>query len=232
MSKDHMDNFDFWYAVNNTEILRTPSQKLETFGTTLINYMLISQKMDSNKFRVREGKLEASRPQILTPDAMGKIPLEGFSNKETERYAEWMQQHAQELRLLQYGFIIKKQDVKDYESTEGEQQVLANVLSEYKRRNDPLSAVLTGVDEPWEVCLMKLIVEVIENSAKQNIQDFQERNMLGRGPDAARQEIEDDFLAAARDPSRIEYLHKKLQAAGVFDKYEDRFFALVRSSQK
>ena len=231
MSNEPLDNFDFWYAVNNTEVLKTPRQKLETFGTTLINYMLISQNMDSNKFRVREGKLEAARPQILTPDAMGKIPLEGFNNEEAKRYAQWMQQHAKDLRLLQYGFIIKKQDVKDYEVSDVEGQVIENVLSEYSRRKDPLAAVLTGVDEPWEVCLMKLMVDVIENSAQQNIEDFQGRNMLPRGPKAAYQEIEDDFLAASRDPSRIDYLHKKLKAAGVFEKYEDRFFALVKASK-
>ena len=29
-----MDEFDFWYAVNNTEVVRLPVNPLETFGAT------------------------------------------------------------------------------------------------------------------------------------------------------------------------------------------------------
>ena len=30
--------FDFWFAVNNTEIVMPPKRHLETFGNTIINY--------------------------------------------------------------------------------------------------------------------------------------------------------------------------------------------------
>ena len=32
--------FDFWYAVNNTEILKLPDKKLETFGASDVHYHL------------------------------------------------------------------------------------------------------------------------------------------------------------------------------------------------
>ena len=60
--------FDFWYAVNNTEIVLQPQRQLETFGATMVDYHLISQLMDNaNQVRVREGRLQAFRPEIITP---------------------------------------------------------------------------------------------------------------------------------------------------------------------
>ena len=39
--------FDFWYAVNNTELVTTPSNRLETFGETVVNYYMVCELMDS-----------------------------------------------------------------------------------------------------------------------------------------------------------------------------------------
>ena len=227
---DHKEHFDFWYAVNNTEVVQPPRQNLETFGTTMLHYHLVSELMDSvDKVRVREGKIEAARPQIITPGDMGGLPLEGFSDEESSNYVNWMKNNAQHLRVLQYGFQIKKQDIKSYIVSEPTAQVLENVKAAVDRANEPLSAIILGVDEPWEVCLLKLITDVVEQSVSQNVQDFQGRNMLPRGPEAIHKEIDDDFLAASRDPGRMAYLHKKLMRLGLFKEYEDRFYALVRS---
>ena len=48
-------DFDFWYAVNHTELVALPSSTLETFGDTIVNYTLIYEQMDAaNKICVRE----------------------------------------------------------------------------------------------------------------------------------------------------------------------------------
>ena len=226
-----IDPFDFWYAVNNTEILQRPSQRLETFGATLINYKMISQELDSLEVKVREGKLQASRPEIITPNSFGELPLEGFGESEAAKYTQWLQENAQHLRLLQYGFVIKKEEIKTHVSTDSFEQVMDNVMAEATRKDDPLGAVITGVESPWEVCLLKLMVDVVERSAPQHVQDFQSRNMLPRGQEGIRHDIEDEFLAASRDSARIPYLHKRLETMGVFSEYEDRFYALVRASK-
>ena len=36
------DPFDFWFAVNNTEIRLLPKRHLETFGSTVLNYHLVA----------------------------------------------------------------------------------------------------------------------------------------------------------------------------------------------
>jgi hypothetical protein len=71
--------FDFWYAVNNTEVLELPRGRLETFGSTLINYHLVTELMDAvGQVRVREGRIQSFRPEILTPQSFSESPLEGF----------------------------------------------------------------------------------------------------------------------------------------------------------
>ena len=45
-------------------------------------------------------------------------------------------------------------------------------------------------------------------------------------------EIEREFLMASRDGALINALGKKLQHYGVFQDYEDRFFALVKASKQ
>ena len=56
-----MDAFDFWYAVNNTEVVLKPRKQLETFGNSTVNYVLISEMMDEvNKVRIREGTIIAA----------------------------------------------------------------------------------------------------------------------------------------------------------------------------
>ena len=44
--RDETKTFDFWYASQNAEIVLPPSRKLETFGSTLINYHLVSELLD------------------------------------------------------------------------------------------------------------------------------------------------------------------------------------------
>jgi hypothetical protein len=224
------DPFDFWYALENTELLKAPSKSLETFGTTRVKYHLITEVMDTvNQVRIREGVLHAAQPQILTPDFKTKSPIEGFADAQSDAFMNWLREHKPELRFLHYGFTISKTEVSDAIIHESPELVTGNVLEAVEKENDGFSAVLLGVEHPWEVCLLKLMVDLVEKSMPRHVQDMQGRNLLPN-PRLPEIEIEEDFAAARRDPSRIPYLHKKLQQRQVFDRYQDRFFELVRRS--
>jgi hypothetical protein len=54
------------YAIDHTEILRSPEQSLATFGSTNIYYYLVTELME-NVNVVREGRVIAARPKIVTP---------------------------------------------------------------------------------------------------------------------------------------------------------------------
>ena len=226
------DPFDFWYAVNNTEIVVMPSCQLETFGTTILHYHLVSELMDSvNQVRLREGRMQAGKPQIITPAAYAQNLLEGFG-EQAERYLDWIKEHEKEIRILQYGYKLKQESFSEHVVNDNVEAVLERVKEDVKSKSDPATAVIRGVDSPWDVCLVKLFREIIQQSAVANIRDLASRNMfddMNGAPRAIRDEIEAAFLAASRDRSQIKRLGVRLQQWGLFEEYQDRFFSLMNA---
>ncbi len=223
--------FDFWFAVNNTEIVVPPKRHLETFGNTIINYHMVSELMDSiGKVRVREGRMQALRPQIITPSSYSTLMLEGFG-EQAQQYLEWLKKHEDTVRILRYGYTLKQEAFSEQVLTDTTEAVLERVKTEVAAKKDPFAAVIKGVDDPWDVCLVRLFWTVIQNSAQANIRELHERRMfeIQDGlPAALRDEIEKGFQAAAKDPSLIKALGKLLQDNNLFERYQDRFFNLVQ----
>ena len=222
MSDDR--TFDFWYAVHNTEVLVAPPRRLETFGTTTIDYHLVSELMDrTDQVRVREGRLQAYRPEILTPRHFAETLLEGFNEEQADRYLDWLREHERDLLILKYGFKLRKESLQESVVTDSIETVLDRVRADLRVRENPLAALVRGVDEPWEVCLVKLMVDMVQRSAAHHFAELRE------DPSGERHEIERAFSAAARDRARIPALAALLRTRGLFKEYEDRFFAVVRS---
>jgi hypothetical protein len=169
---------DFQYALENTEVIRPPEKRLETFSTTIFNYILITEDMDQiNLSKVREGSIHSERPQIITPENYSKLMLEGFGEKAHD-FAEMISHQAQQWAILRYGFRVSKSDIREYEVHEPMTAVAARVRDEVESRNDPLSAVVTGVDDGWEVCLLKFMLDLSLASGGGNIKDFNDRGLL------------------------------------------------------
>ncbi|MFC1452204.1 hypothetical protein ACFLSJ_02525 [Verrucomicrobiota bacterium] len=227
--------FDFWYAVNNTEVVLMPARHLETFGTTVLHYHLVSELMDTvGQTRVREGRMHSSQPKIVTPEAYSKTFLEGFG-EEARRYVEWLKEHEKDIRILQYGYKLSQESFNEHVVTDTVQTVVEQVKTQVKAKGDPLSAVVLGVDDPWDVCLIKLFWEIIQNSAKTNIRQLARHHMFdqaGGVPRGVRDEIESAFLAASRNPALIGELGQRLQTYGLFEEYQDRFFSLVKTTKQ
>ena len=226
--------FDFWYAVNNTEVVTMPQRHLETFGTTILTYHLVSELMDSvDQIRIRSGRMKANPPQIITPEAYAHTFLEGFG-EEAHKYIEWLREHQQDVQILRYGYRLTQEAFSENLVTDNIQAVVERVQEEVRQTADPMSAVLVGVDEPWDVCLIKLFWEIIQQSAQANIKQLAQQHMFdkeGGVPHAVRQEIEKAFLAASKNNQLIPGLGKQLETYGLFDEYQDRFFALVKASK-
>jgi len=227
MSNDK--EFDFWYAVNNTKLVTTPTSKLETFGDTIVNYSLICEDMDNiNKICIKEGQIKALKPTIITPDILGKLNLNDFGSDANE-YAEWLKNNAKELNIMQYGFSIYKQEIKEYFVTDNIDNVVERVKKEKEKENDPLSAIIIGVNSPWEVCLLKLVVDLVQKSAQGNFNQLKKHS--SKNNSNIYNKIDNEFVFASKDPSRINNLAKLIKQNGLWKQYEDRFFALVKSSQ-
>ncbi len=223
--------FDFWYAVHNTRIVRLPSQRLETFGATNVHYHLISELMDTvGKVRVREGHIQSYRPKLITPHGLAESLLEGFG-EEAERYVDWLREHERDLRILQYGFAIRKEQLNEHIVTAPLEQVIEQVNKEVEARDGAFDAIVVGVEKPWEVCLIRLMTEVSGHSFPGNVRELERRRAFQSGDGAAdgtREELESDFAAASLDHARVKALGQKLQRLGLFNQYEDRFFQLLK----
>src|SRR5437588_5462282 len=108
-----MKEDDFQYAIENTQVILSPEQKIATFGTTSFRFYPITELMDRvNEVRVRDGKIHADRPQILTPEHLSRLLLEGFGEK-AQRYAEQLRERAQNFAVVRYGFQFRKPDVTE-----------------------------------------------------------------------------------------------------------------------
>jgi len=221
---------DIWYAIANTTVLLSPQRRLETFGHTVINYHLISEKMDSaNETRVREGRVHAEKPQVLTPAYFENLLLEGFG-KEAEQYVDWLRIHIKDLAFLKYGIRFRKEESRESTFSEKPDVIGARVKSWVEERGEPLTAVIMGVDDAWEICLLKFVTDLIRKAMPEHVEDLRNRKLLGNVsgiPRAVLEEIEEDFRRV-KDVSSMKALGAKLRSYGIFEQFEDRFYSLVR----
>ena len=170
------DNFQ--YALENTEVILAPQRKIATFGHTSFRFYLISELMDEvNEIRVRDGRIHAERPQILTAEHYSRLLLEGFGEK-AERYIEQLREQAQKFAVVRYGFQFRKTDVTEKTVRASLASVIEQTKSEVERAEEPLSAVIQGVDDAWEVCLLKFTIDLIEKSSGGNLGDFRRRGLM------------------------------------------------------
>ena len=168
--------FDRWYAAKAARIVLSPSHRLETFGSTLVNYHLVSELDDyPGKIRIREGRLEAHRPLVIAPDFSG-VETEGFG-PEAREYVEFLKSHESSLRILRYGYHLKSDNFSEQIVTDSLAAVTERVKARVAASGDDFAAVLVGVDNPWDVALVELWRREVERSAGKNIMEL---NASGR----------------------------------------------------
>jgi hypothetical protein len=169
---------DFDYAIENTQVILAPERQIATFGSTSFNFYLISELMDRvDQVRVRNGKIHADRPQILTPEHYCRLLLEGFG-EQAQRFVDQMREHARNIAVLRYGFQFRKTDVIEETLRDSIDAVINRTKRRVESENEPLSAIIQGVDDAWEVCLLKFTIDLIERSSGGNLGDFRKRGLL------------------------------------------------------
>jgi len=170
-------DFDRWYAAKSARFLVEPSHQLETFGSTLVNYHLVSELDDHpGKVRVREGRLEAHQPLVITP-SFAPIETEGLGD-EARAYLEFLKETEQHLRILRYGYHLKSDNFSEQIISERLSVVTERVKQEVLASNDKFAAVVQCVDDPWDVALVELWLREVARSAKGNIEELQKSGKL------------------------------------------------------
>lgn len=169
---------DIQYALETTQILLEPDRRIDTFGATSFQFLLITESMDAaNQVRVREGRIEAGSPKIITPEMMRELSFEGFTDQ-AEKFARWWKQHGPDWAVLRYGFQFRKTDISEHLVHEPIETVRARLVEEARHRNNPSLAVIEGVDDTWEISLLKFSMDMIQKSQGINLFDFKRRGLL------------------------------------------------------
>lgn len=214
------------YAIEHTKVIRFPQQSLATFGNTIIYYYVVTE-LTENVNVVREGNVIAQRPRIVTPYYLTR--LEGFS----EQAGKYFQAMAAKFLDEPGIFYRYKNEPKEMNVVSETMAKLINKLNErIEERNNPLSTIIKGIEELWDVSLMIFIYELTRKSIYDNVIDFQRRGSLNIDstgvPKDARNFIEELFGLVRKDVSQAPELVTELNRWGLFEEYQDRFFALFQ----
>jgi hypothetical protein len=230
----HFNDERLEYAVRHTEILRLPKQTLATFGMTNIGYYLVTEPVyselekDVTETVVREGRVVAERPRIVTPHYLSQF--EGFS-PDAKRYFNML--------LKKYGpnapglFYSYRNEPKGLTIVAGSiTAVVDKINAEIDKRGDPLVAIIKGEDECWDVSLLKFIYEMARNSMENNLLQLQSRGLLdvdaGGVPLDAKLRIEELLGEVSKGKIKPGELKDELDRWGLFEEYQDRFFTIFR----
>ncbi len=173
---------DIHYALETTRVLREPDRRIDTFGETRFEFQLISELMDrAGEVRIRSGQVEAQRPRILRPEAYRDVELEGFDPSARARFDKMVEQYRAEgkdLAFLQYGFQFRRGTVHEEIIHDSMDSVRAKVLDDIRRDGNPALAVIEGVDDTWEISILKFSFEMILRSHEINAFDFKRRGLI------------------------------------------------------
>ena len=171
LSAAHLKQDDIEYAIENTQVILAPERQIASFGNTSFEFHLISELMDRvDQVRIRTGRIEAERPKILSPEYFCRMMLEGFGER--------AQEQARQIAVLRYGFQFRKSGVTEETVNASLQSVIDRTRHAVENAGDTNGAIIQGVDEAWEVCLLKFTIEMIERSAGENIGDFKRRGLI------------------------------------------------------
>jgi len=214
------------YALENTELVRAPQQSLATFGSSVIDYYVVTELV-GNLSVVRDGKVIAERPRIVTPAYL--VNVEGFS-EQARRYIAMMARERPHDSGIFYRYKNEPKGMNVV--SEPVKQVISKLSYQIEEERNPLSTIIKGVEELWDVSLLMFIYELTTKSVSTNIAEFNRRGFLdidaGGVPQGARDYIEELFEQASRNLSRAPQLVVELNRWGLFPEYQDRFFALFR----
>jgi hypothetical protein len=169
---------DIIYTLETTRILREPDRRIDTFGCTQFEFHLISELMDSaGEVRVREGRIEADRPRILKPDGYEDLLFDGFG-EHAESFRQWFRDKGGDVAFLKYGFTFAKTDLSESLVHDSVEAVCDRIIADVESRGNPLRAVIFGVDDTWEISLLKFTFDMIQRSHQINVFDFKRRGLL------------------------------------------------------
>jgi hypothetical protein len=222
------------FAVQQTEILRPPKQSLATFGATNIYYYLLTEPVyteltgEASETVVRKGRVIAERPRIVTPYYLSQ--LQGFSHEARKYLDALIRSRGPDVPGLFYTYCNEPKDLSIV--SDHWQVVVARLNAEIDRHGDPLTSIIKGEGDLWDVSLLKFIYEVTSGSLPYNTSQMGARGLLDIDasgvPVDARLRIEELFRQTGRGDHDPGELKLELDRWNLFAEYQDRFFSIFK----
>ena len=228
---------DWYKAIEQTYIVKYPKQHLATFGITSIEYFVVTEPLytaiDPQKKElegvVRKGKVRAEQPTLITPTYA--MNLNGFSDEAYEYFSQAARLYGANSPGIMYQY---NNEPENLEILSGNPNEIAHRISkELRDKKNDLSVVISGVDEFWDVALLKFIYEFTASSVSFNSREMRGAGLMepqssaGGVPAAAANQIEEMFKSVKNGGS-ANTLKNELDKWGVYPYYEDRFLNLFR----
>ena len=219
----------------NTVVVRMPKQTLATFGTTVVTYNMVTrplyQALDTDKRTdeavLRRGKVKAERPQIVTPQFLARTV--GFGAEAQEFMRELIRRGQADDAGILYTYSNEPLQIEIISSRP--EEVAERISRRIDAESQPLEAVILGVDELWDVSLMKFIFDLTNSSGPKNAADFirSGRMKIENGvPNDARLRIKESLRQVQNGNLDPAILHNELEAWQLFDEYQDLFFRALK----
>ena len=221
-------------VVDLTQVIRAPKSPLETFGSTVVNYHVVSAPVyegaipdQPNESLIRHGIVTAERPKLVTPGYLSRA--EGFGNEASEYLDYLMHNYGADTPGLLYRY---KNEPQSTDNVTGDPlDVARNIGDSIDRQQKNFEAVILGFGELWDVSLMKFIYEFTNHSSRSNFSELGSKGLLEDDdglPREARMHIENLLQRARRREIDASEVHDELMRWGVFEEYQREFFSLFR----
>ncbi len=234
------------HAIKKTKILKAPEKLISTSRPTTLHFYVLAEpayleifKNEGPETKIREGKISWEKPRLLTPGYL--LDMEGFSSEAREAMKLLAGQHP-DLAGVLYRMKYKREEAHIVTVPHTIMEAFRRLERKIEDQDNPFSVVIQGLDELWDVSLMKYVQELILKSAIQSQLPYYENKGYirrdGKGysitrsleglPLVARQEIEKMFARVKEGDLDPAALKQELDRWGVFPAFEDRFFDLFK----
>ena len=172
---------DIQYAMETTRVLHEPARRIDTFGTTKFEFLLLSELMDEvGRVRIRRGSVEADKPQLIKPPGLESYEFEGFSERAQEFFNKIREAglDPETARMIRYGFQMKRSATTEETVTGSIHNVADRIVQATVADGNPMMGVVLGVDDAWEFSILHFMIQMMGKSQDINAFDFKRRGLL------------------------------------------------------
>jgi hypothetical protein len=163
---------------------------------------------------------------VVTPYYLSR--LQGFSAEARRYFDSLTRQHGANAPGLFYSYRNEPKELTIV--SDSLSSVVAKLNTEIDKQGNPLTSIIKGEDDLWDVSLLKFIYEITRSSIEDNLWQLGTRGLLNVDssgvPADARVRIEELFRKVTMGQIEPRELKEELDRWDLFPQYEDRFFAL------